>query len=82
MGGAGWRAGRGAGDTFRVPNIADTVLPPARPKSHKALTVGRVAQSLKAQREATRSPSEHLLSRALEHVANTFSKGLLAAQSA
>ena len=82
MGGAGWRAVRGAGAMFRGPNTAETKQTPARPESHTALTVGRVAQSLKAQLDATRNPSEQLLSCARGRAGEALTIDLLAAQSA
>ena len=72
MGGAGWRAVRGAWAMFRGPNTAETNQTPARPESHKALTVGRAAQSFRTELDATRNPSEHLSSRARGHVVEAF----------
>ena len=68
---------------FRGPNTAETKQTPARPESHTALTVGRVAQqSLKAQLDATRNPSEQLLSCARGRAGEALTIDLLAAQSA
>ena len=67
---------------FRVRNIAETIQTPARPESHNALTVGRTAQTFKAQLDATRNPSEQLLSCARGRAGEALTIDLLAAQSA
>ena len=82
MGAAGWRAVRGAWAMFRVRNIAETIQTPARPESHNDLTVGRAGQTLKAQLDATRNPSEQLLSCARGRAGEALTIDLLAAQSA
>ena len=67
---------------FRVRNIAETVQTPARPESHKALTVEQTGYTFQLSFETTRNRSEHLLTGARGHVVEAFTKGLLAAQSA
>ena len=67
---------------FRGPNTAETNQTPARPESHNALTVGRAAQSFQLSFEATRNPSEQLLSCARGRAGEALTIDLLAAQSA
>ena len=67
---------------FRGPNTAETIQTPARPESHNALTVGRAAQSLPRKLDATRNPSEQLLSGARGRAGEALTIDLLAAQSA